>query len=72
MSVSTNDVPRKLSSIDGDEEKETSIHQSESKPDSDVATAVAVDPKQQRQPMLKRVLTFIGLQLTLFLAALDG
>ncbi|KAH8548049.1 major facilitator superfamily domain-containing protein [Umbelopsis sp. PMI_123] len=62
----------KLSSIDGDEEKETSIHQSESKPDSDVATAVAVDPKQQRQSMLKRVLTFIGLQLTLFLAALDG
>jgi hypothetical protein len=38
----------------------------------DVTNSTPVDPQEQKKIARRRIWTFVGLQLTLFLAALDG
>ncbi|KAI9277507.1 major facilitator superfamily domain-containing protein [Umbelopsis sp. AD052] len=77
MSAPSDTASRRSSSTAVEEETQAaSLHQVESKADikanQDVEAAATVDPIAQRRAARRRVYTFIGLQLTLFLAALDG
>ena len=71
----SNDLPRMLASIHDDEGMQSSIQRIDSMTDADVAalipTSTPDDASQQRRATARRVLTFVGLQLTLFLASLD-
>ncbi|KAI8575503.1 hypothetical protein K450DRAFT_261509 [Umbelopsis ramanniana AG] len=76
MSAPSDNASRRSSSTAVEEEMQAaSLHQVESKADikanQDIESA-AVDPIAQRRASRRRIYTFIGLQLTLFLAALDG
>jgi hypothetical protein len=72
----SNDLPGMLASKDGVEGIQSSIQRIDSMTDADEAalipTSTPDDASQQRRTTARRVLTFVGLQLTLFLASLDG
>ena len=75
MSTDTDRMSRASSSTVIAENQDQSIDYAESKHDAKIQeepVTASVDLKQQKRASRKRVLTFIGLQLTLFLAALDG
>lgn len=76
MSAPSETPSRRSSSTAIDEEMQAaSLHQVESKADikaNQGPESTTIDPIAQRRAARRRVYTFIGLQLTLFLAALDG
>jgi hypothetical protein len=77
MSAPSDTASRRSSSTAVDEEMQaTSLHQVESKADikanEDGVESATIDPIAQRRASRRRIYTFIGLQLTLFLCALDG
>ncbi|KAI9277516.1 major facilitator superfamily domain-containing protein [Umbelopsis sp. AD052] len=70
----TYDPPERLASIDNDEEAPLLSHKLKSKPGTDgsESTLTPDDPAERRRATKRRILIFIGLQLTLFLTSLDS